>query len=770
MKTPRHCYCFSGIITIYFSLLIHTLASPPLHPCLQDQREALLEFRDEFPVDDLDPSPWNKSSIDCCFWKGVKCDDRSGQVISLNLSDTFLNGSLKTNSSLFRLQYLRHLILSYCDLNGEIPSSLGNLSRLTLVELSHNDLVGAIPSSVGKLNQLRYLSLAANELTGQVPASIGNLNELQVMSLSQNTLNGTIPISLANLTKLYHISLRSNNFTSRLPSNMSVFHNLEHFDVAANSFHGSFPKSLFAISWLQVVYLEDNQFTGPIEFSSPCFSFSPKLEILYLARNKFDGPIPESISKFLNLQDLDLSRNSFRGPIPRSISKLDDLRHLDFAKNKLEGEVPSCLWNFPTVMLSHNFFGSFENPSEETLIQALDLNSNSFRGPFPHWICKNKGLSFLDLSNNLFNGSIPPCLRNSIDYLTDLILHNNSFSGSLPDIFSNATELRMIDVGLNHLEGKFPKSLINCKSLKFVNMENNKIKDKFPSWLGSLPSLIVLSLRSNEFYGTFYQRNVPIGFPRLCIIDLSHNDLSGILPPSYFSNWLGCTEIFDFTKMTPTDKMMLDTGDFRIRTPMEMVNKGVEMRYEQIEKDFGVINLAGNRFYGKIPESIGIWKELRLLNLSCNAFTNDIPRSLANLTNLETLDLSNNKLSGQIPQDLGKLSFLSYMNFSHNLLSGPVPRGTQFQSQNCSSFSDNLGLYGLEDICRENRVLDTTSQHPDESPEAKEQMFNWIAAAIAYGPGVLCGLVIGHIFASTNQEWFTEKFGLRKIRVLTSAR
>lgn len=757
-----------------------------------------MEFRDEFPIDEFDPNPWNKSSPDCCFWKGVTCDDRSGQVISLNLADTSLNGSFKTNSSLFRLQYLRHLKLSYCDIQGEIPSSLGNLSRLTLIDLSHNflvgeipasignlkrlthvelganTLIGAIPSSLGKLNQLRYLSLAANELTGdipsslgnlssllelrlsinhlvgQVPASIGNLNELQAISLSQNNLNGTIPISFSNLTKLYHISLRSNNFTSTLPSDMSVFHNLEHFDVAANSFLGSFPKSLFTIPSLQVVYLDDNQFIGPIEFVNTSSS-SPKLEILSLASNIFISLVPESISKFLNLGEINLSGNNFNGPIPRSISKLANLQTLNLANNNLKGQVPAYLWRVTTVTLSNNFFSSFENPSEETLMEALDLNSNSFQEPFPRWICNTKGLRFLDLSNNLFNGSIPPCLEDSIASFSDLILRNNSFSGPLPDIFASATELRSLDVSRNQLEGSLPKSLVNCKALQLVNMESNRIKDVFPSWLGSLPSLHVLILRSNEFHGTLH---VFIGFQSLRIIDISRNDFSGTLPPHCFSSWRGMTVLRE-----EDDPYMADIINESVfyRNSMVMVVKGVELSFERIQQDFRAIDISGNRIHGKIPESLSFLKELHLLNLSGNVFTSHIPRSLANLTKLETLDLSRNKLSGQIPQDLGQLSSLSYMNFSSNLLKGPVPRGTQFQSQNCSSFSDNDRLFGLEEICGKIQVSNPTSQQPEQLSEPEEELFSWTAAAIAYGPGVLCGLVIGHIFTSYYHKIWSKK-------------
>ncbi|KAF8051803.1 hypothetical protein N665_1664s0003 [Sinapis alba] len=835
-----HCYCFCGVVTIYLSLLIHILASPTLH----DQRDALLGFRDEFPTGESNLSSWNKSSTDYCLWSGVTCDDKSGQVISLDLLETPLNSSLKTNSSLFRLQYLRHLNLSNCNLLGEIPSSLENLSHLTNLDLSANylrdallgfrdefptgesnlsswnksstdyclwsgvtcddksgqvisldlletplnsslktnsslfrlqylrhlnlsncNLLGEIPSSLENLSHLTNLDLSANYLVGAIPTSIGNLKELRVMSLNNNSLSGFIPISFTNLTKLSHLIIRFNNFTSMLPSDMSGFYNLKLFDVSYNSFSGPFPKSLFSIPSLQYVDLGGNHFTGPIEFVN---TFSSELQFLSLDHNRFNGPIPELISKFLNLRRLYLSHNNFTGSIPRSLSKLVNLKDLHLSKNKLEGEVPSFLWRLSTMMICHNSFSSFETPSQETLVQVLDLSSNSFHGPLPHWICNLKGLSLLDLSNNHFNGSIPTCLRNAIVSLLDMSLRNNSFSGVLPDIFGDATKLRSIDVGLNKLEGKFPKSLVNCKALQLVNVASNRIKDKFPSWLGSLPSLNVLSLRSNEFYGQLYHPHGSIGFQSLRVIDISHNDFSGTLPPHYFLTWSEMTTLTQGSDyMVNPTKVSRYMGLFpeSIYRSMEMVNKGVETRFDRIRQDFRAIDFSGNRISGKIPESIGFLKGLHLLNLSDNIFTSDIPRSLANLTSLETLDLSSNKLSGQIPQDLGNLAFLSYMNFSHNLLQGPVPRGTQFERQNCSSFLGNSGLYGLEEICGSLHAVSLpTAQQADGYSEAEEeQMFSWVAAVIAYGPGMFCGLVIGHIFTSRNQERLTEKFRRRKL-------
>ncbi|KAL1221333.1 Receptor-like protein 31 [Cardamine amara subsp. amara] len=210
----------------------------------------------------------------------------------------------------------------------------------------------------------------------------------------------------------------------------------------------------------------------------------------------------------------------------------------------------------------------------------------------------------------------------------------------------------------------------------------------------------------------------------------------------------------------------IDLGQSLYPNSMAMVHKGVATEFERIRTDFRAIDFSENRFCGKIPESIGLLKGLLLLNLSNNAFKGDIPQSLANLTALEELDLSRNQLSGQIPRDLGILSFLSIMDFSHNNLEGPIPRGTQFQCQNCSSFTYNPRLYGLDEICGITHVPNLRPQEPEEFSEPKEQVINWIAAAIAYGPGVFCGLVIGHIFVSHKPEWFMENFRRNKPRVV----
>ncbi|CAN6879774.1 unnamed protein product [Brassica oleracea] len=549
-----------------------------------------------------------------------------------------------------------------------------------------------------------------------------------------------------------------------LPSNMSRLHNLEVFDVKRNSFLGNVPTSLFMIPMLLAVYLSGNQFEGPLDFGNT--SASSKLVSLDLSSNNFHGPIPEDIFRFLKLETLDLSNNRFIGAISRSMYKLVSLRFLDLSYNKMEGQVPSFLWSLDTLTLSHNYFSSLEevvvngshsdlsSNSLQVLVFKVDLGSNSLQGSFPRWICKST-LLLLDLSNNHLSGSIPSCLMNCT---VNILLRNNNLSGFLPDIFTNATEVIYLDVSRNQLMGKLPKSLINCKYMHYLNLKRNKFNDTFPSWLSSLGSLRVLILRSNAFYGPVSSY---VGFPSLQIIDISHNSFNGTLPQDYFVNWHEMSTVWVDYEGSQGSLYM---GEINHTDSMDMMYKGVDTEFPQIFIGNKAIDFSGNKFTGRIPKSVGLLKDLRHVNFSRNAFTGSIPSSLAKLTNLEALDLSRNKLSGSIPRDLARLFFVSYLDFSHNLLQGPVPRSTQFQSQNCSSFEDNPGLYGLEEICGEIHVPDPTSgnsqQSKEFSSEESEKVLSWIAAAIAFGPAVFCGLVIGHIFFTSHKHiWFMEKLG-----------
>lgn len=197
-----------------------------------------------------------------------------------------------------------------------------------------------------------------------------------------------------------------------------------------------------------------------------------------------------------------------------------------------------------------------------------------------------------------------------------------------------------------------------------------------------------------------------------------------------------------------------DSGSY-YHDSMVLMSKGVEMKLERIFTLLTAIDFSGNKLQGKIPESVGLLKDLIVLNLSSNVFTGNIPSSLANLTELESLDLSHNNLSGHIPPALGGLTSISNITVSHNQLVGPIPQSTQFQTQSASSFEGNLGLCGLplSEKCGD----DVEKEQPQElgsEEEEDEGVLSWTAAAIGLAPGILLGLIIGYILNIPKNRWF----------------
>ncbi|CAH2068785.1 unnamed protein product [Thlaspi arvense] len=86
---------------------------------------------------------WKGRAGNCCSWHGIKCDEITGHVIGLDISSSFIYGSINSNSSLFRLVHLQRLNLAGNNFNySEVPSAIGSLSWLTHLDLSHSKFLG----------------------------------------------------------------------------------------------------------------------------------------------------------------------------------------------------------------------------------------------------------------------------------------------------------------------------------------------------------------------------------------------------------------------------------------------------------------------------------------------------------------------------------------------------------------------------------------------------------------------------------------------------
>lgn len=115
-------------------------------------------------------------------------------VVGLNLQQNFFSGTihgLLSESSVWH--QMQTLNLSYNQLSGDIPATIGNLSGLSFLDLRGNRFTGEIPDEIGSLAQLDYLDLSHNHLTGPFPANLCDLLGLEFLNFSYNALAGEVP-------------------------------------------------------------------------------------------------------------------------------------------------------------------------------------------------------------------------------------------------------------------------------------------------------------------------------------------------------------------------------------------------------------------------------------------------------------------------------------------------------------------------------------------------------------------------------------------------
>ncbi|KAM7481656.1 hypothetical protein LguiB_006239 [Lonicera macranthoides] len=700
----------------------------------------------------------------------------------LDLTDVDL-GKVNWLQSINKLSFLSELQLSRCELPGIISSSfqLTNFSSipLTLIDLTQNSftssstynwlfnfsstlvdiemfdnpLEGSIPDGFGNMMSLESLNLAYGSLEGEIPKAFSNLSCLRSLFLFENNLTGQLPdlfqTLIASKNSIEILDLRSNQFHGSLPD-FTRFLSLRELWLSGNKLQGSFPTSFGQTSLLSVLDLSDNELNG----SLPNLTSFPLLSYLYLSNNKLNGRLPESIGQLANLKGLDLSFNLLSlefssdwapifqldfiglssctlGPhFPKWLRSQNNFSSLDTSSAGISDTIPYWFWELSPRLqylnISNNqIHGMLPDLSLKFLTRpTIDLHSNRFNGPIP---LLPQNLSSLNLSKNMFTGSIislctivtkflysldlsdnqlssevPDCWI-SADRLKILDLANNNFSGRIPSSFGFLYALQILSLSNNNFIGELPSSLKNCTDLEVIDMSENKLSGQIPAWIGTqLRGLIVLSFRRNEFRGS-----IP---PSICslnstqVLDLSLNKISGNIPRCFDKIYSliqtnSSSAIMSFRyptqKYTYYDRQMVDTYIAEYMASALVQWKGKVLEYKNTLGLLKCIDLSSNKLAGKIPQELARLEGLVSLNLSRNNLKGNIIQEIGKMAKLEVLDLSHNWLSGEIPVGLASLNFLSVLDLSSNNFSGKIPSSTQLQSFNASSYAGNRELCGL---------------------------------------------------------------------------
>ncbi|KAK5844413.1 hypothetical protein PVK06_000551 [Gossypium arboreum] len=295
-----------------------------------------------------------------------------------------LTGSLSPNTSLFRLQGLKRLNLSFSNFSGSIPSGFSQLVSLTYLNFSGCSFSGSAPLDISLLSKLISLDLSTNDLKfdrQSFDMLTRNLSKLENLVLDLVNMSDVVPTSFMNLpSPLKQLGIKFCNLKGKFPTEIFQFRYLEYVDLSLNSLIGYLPSSNWS-SHLKYIDLNYNQFRGSIPASIGNLT---KITFLDLSNNEFQGQLPSALFSHKQLTDLVLSNNSLEGFLPTHIQKPNSVQKVDLSYNEIHGEIPSSFFdlvNLTELDLSSNNFNGVINSvmfSKLENLLTLDLSSNSF--------------------------------------------------------------------------------------------------------------------------------------------------------------------------------------------------------------------------------------------------------------------------------------------------------------------------------------------------------------------------------------------------------
>jgi Leucine-rich repeat (LRR) protein len=306
-----------------------------------------------------------KADSDCCSWDGVTCDPENGHVVGLNLTNSWLNGRLNSNSSLFSLRHLHKLNLALNNFSSStIPSQFGHLVSLTHLNLSFSFLSGRIPSEISWLSNLVSLDLSFNYFKHFVGASY----DYMYLNVSRIDLEALVQ----NMTYLRELHLDYMDILSSLPQSLENLSSLTSLSLSWCGLHGEFPSNIFQLPRIQAIDLSSNE---DLAGFLPKFQSGSSLKQLHLSFNKFFWGITQFNRQPQVLECFGSFWTNFFGELPNSIGNLKSLNYLDLSSTNFSGELPSSIGNLKSlniwIFLIQIFLGNCPVQSATYFINPL---------------------------------------------------------------------------------------------------------------------------------------------------------------------------------------------------------------------------------------------------------------------------------------------------------------------------------------------------------------------------------------------------------------
>ncbi|KAJ1443715.1 Leucine-rich repeat [Sesbania bispinosa] len=412
----------------------------------------------------------------------------------------------ETISRICKLSKINVLVLSFLNLNSEIPPCFVNLTQISMLSLSNSNLGGEIPSWIMNLTNLCYLALEENNLKGKIPDSLFQLEILELLSLGNNSLQGELELDkFLNLKKLIYVDLSFNKISlirGKNPSN-ATFPQIQVLNLASCNLV-EFPKFLGDLNELTSLYMPYNSLTGKIPPLICNFKFLVHLDLSF---NNLSGMVPTCLGNFSqSLEILMLQGNKLSGLIPQTYMMKSSLKMIDLSNNNLQGQLPRAMVNC-------------------RMLEYLDVSYNQINDSFPFWLGALPELKVIALHHNQLHGPIwcpMTCTFPNFTSLCSLTMSSLKFAfRNNPDLKSMKTS-NMSQLQYEHSTWKWiGRCHRRLKGALFAHLSNNMLTGRIPSSLGKLSNLEALDLSLNSLSGKIPQQLTELTF--LSFLNVSFN-------------------------------------------------------------------------------------------------------------------------------------------------------------------------------------------------------------------------------------------------------
>mmetsp|Transcript_1458 Transcript_1458/g.3260 ORF Transcript_1458/g.3260 Transcript_1458/m.3260 type:complete len:707 (+) Transcript_1458:204-2324(+) len=305
----------------------------------------------------------------------------------------------------------------------------------------------------------------------------------------------------------------------------------------------------------------------------------------------------------------------------------------------------------------------------------------------------------------------------AVSVVTGVDLTQTGLSGTIPTELGLLTEIEVLKLGNNMLRGSIPQEVADLKKLRTLDLTQCFLTGTLPQQFAS-PHLTRLLLADNAISGQFFQQkegggeSTPHYFQSLKEIRMENNLLMGTLHGPSISSVLPRLEILSLSDNHLSGLIPGELGSL------------TGLRY---------LYLDSNHFVGPMPGRLAKTSSILELWLQDNALSGTVPASYARFDDLRAFYIDGNKLTGALPPDLCgpkiNAAFFAKAPVADN-------RATTEERNYCHSIACPVGSVALEGMypCTEcpggdasrlkNRYLGQTGRCSDYTQREILEMFH----------------------------------------------